>query len=380
MKKLMGFILLLVCVLAMVGCNNKSMDYIIDNKPSVTGIVEEVRGDYIIMYSDSAEGYPNGSRWSISLAVETKDSYTDLVVGDEIVVYHDGNVMESDPLQVGTVYAITLKTPVDRVDETEQENATEILGEEENAVESIQEEIARVEEQSREHCDIDSSNMGQQEMNYHSAQWYKLWDDELNSLWSRLSDELDAETKARVLEEQRAWIKRKEGNATAAGVQALGGSLQPLLESETAAEMTRARVYVLAGYLAEVRNESFTISPEIQESLDAAGPNLDDVFAQFEGQWIFDESRGACVGVERTENCAYGVEGSNWTVWVTGGDLFSDLDVYGYTEQNILFKVTHADSEAFYELSFGMEGNLCLTYRKSLSIEAANDYDIIVCE
>ena len=107
MKKLMGFVLATVCVLAMAGCNNKSMDYIIKNKPSVTGIVEEVRDDYIIMYSDSAEGYPNGSRWSISLDVENKDSYTDLVVGDEIVVYHDGNVMETEPLKVGTVYAIT---------------------------------------------------------------------------------------------------------------------------------------------------------------------------------------------------------------------------------------------------------------------------------
>ena len=379
MKKLIGFILSLVCVLAMAGCNNKSMDYIIENKPSVTGMVEVVRDDYIIMYSDSAEGYPNGSRWSISLDVENKDSYTDLVVGDEIVVYHDGNVMESDPLQVGKVYAITLKTPAERVDKEVQENETENFGEE-DYVESVQDEIARVEEQSREHCDIDSSDMGQQQMNYHSAQWYKLWDDELNSLWSRLSDELDAETKAKVLEEQRTWIKRKEGNATAAGVQALGGSLQPLLESGTAAEMTRARVYVLAGYLAEVRNETFTISPEIQESLDAAEPNLDDVFAQFEGQWIFDENRGACVGVERTEACAYGVEGSNWTVWVTGGDLFSDLDVYGYTEQNILFKVSHVDHDAFYDLSFGMEGNLVLIYRTSLAPSDMNDYDIIVCD
>ena len=378
MKKLMGFILSLVCVLAMSGCNNKSMDYIIKNKPSVTGIVEEVRDDYIIMYSDSAEGYPNGSRWSISLDVENKDSYTDLEVGDEIVVYHDGNVMETEPLKVGTVYAITLKTPAERVDKEVQENGAEISGEDE--AETIQEEIARVEEEYRKLSDIDSSNMGQQEMNYHSAEWYKFWDDELNSLWSRLSDELDAETKAKVLEEQRAWIKRKEGNATAAGVQALGGSLQPLLESGTAREMTRARVYVLAGYLAEVRNETFTISPEIQESLDAAEPNLDDVFAQFEGQWIFDENRGACVGVERTEACAYGVEGSNWTVWVTGGDLFSDLDVYGYTQQNILFKVTHADFDAYYDLSFGMEGNLILTYRKSLSIDAANDFEMIICE
>lgn len=95
------------------------------------------------------------------------------------------------------------KSMEERVDKEVQESVTEILGEEENDVESIQNEIARIEQQSREHCDIDSSNMGQQDMNYHSAQWYKLWDDELNSLWSRLSDELDAETKAKVLEEQK---------------------------------------------------------------------------------------------------------------------------------------------------------------------------------
>lgn len=274
----------------------------------------------------------------------------------------------------------TVQLPDEQLPETENVHVDEETGIEENEVESIQDEIAKVEEKSREHCNIDSSSMGQQEMNSHSAQWYKIWDDELNSLWSRLNDELDAETKAKVLEEQRAWVKRKEGNATAAGVQALGGTLQPLLESETAGEMTRARVYILAGYLADVRNESFTISPEIQESLDAAEPSLDAVFEEFEGQWMFDESREACVGIERTEMCSCGVEGSNWTIWVTDGDIFSDLDVYGYTETNILFKVTHDDLDAFYELSFDADHALILTYRTSLSTDAMNDYDVIVCD
>ena len=116
MKKLIALVLVLVCVLGLVGCNTKSMNYIIENKPSVVGVVEEVHNDYVIMYSDTADGYPNGSKWQISLNVENKDSYTDLSVGDEIVVYHDGNVMETDPLKVGTVYAITLKTPADRAE------------------------------------------------------------------------------------------------------------------------------------------------------------------------------------------------------------------------------------------------------------------------
>lgn len=90
------------------------MNHIIKTKLSVIGVVQEVHGDYLIMYSDSANGYPNGSRWKISLNVENKDSYTNVSIGDEIVVYHSGDIMESDPLQVGTIYAITLKTPADR--------------------------------------------------------------------------------------------------------------------------------------------------------------------------------------------------------------------------------------------------------------------------
>ncbi len=116
MKKMAAFVLALVCALSWVGCNTKSMNYIIENKPNVTGIVKEVHNDYVIMYSDAAEGYPNGSEWQISLNVENKDSYTNISVGDEIVVYHDGNVMETYPLKVGTVYAITLKTPADRTE------------------------------------------------------------------------------------------------------------------------------------------------------------------------------------------------------------------------------------------------------------------------
>ena len=114
MKKLAMVFLVMLFMFDLIGCNNKSMNYFISIKPSVTGIVEEVHGDYFIMYSETAEGYPNGSRWSVSLNAENKDSYTDVVEGDEVVMYYDGMAMETDPLQVSKVYAITLKTPADR--------------------------------------------------------------------------------------------------------------------------------------------------------------------------------------------------------------------------------------------------------------------------
>lgn len=122
MKNWKTLVLVLLFVFILAGCNTTSMNYIIENKPSVTGIVEEVYEDYIIMYSEKADGYPNGSRWSVPLKVQNKDSYADLVVGDEIVMYYDGIAMETDPLQVSVVYAITLKTPADRtVNETIEE-------------------------------------------------------------------------------------------------------------------------------------------------------------------------------------------------------------------------------------------------------------------
>lgn len=126
----------------------------------------------------------------------------------------------------------------------------------------------------------------------------------------------------------------------------------------------------------EIAKVEDIISSEIQESIDMADPSLNEIFEKFEGQWIFDKERGACVGVEKTETCAYGVEGSNWTVWVTGGDIISDLDVYGYTENNIIFKVTHDDYDAYYELLFNMDNLLSFAYGTSLG---AMD-DIIVCD
>ena len=109
MKKLIALILALVCVVGMVGCNNRSMNYIISNEPSITGIVKETNEDAILIEND------NGEYW-VSLNVENKDSMTSFNIGDEVVVYYDGNVAESYPMQINTVYAITLKTPADRTE------------------------------------------------------------------------------------------------------------------------------------------------------------------------------------------------------------------------------------------------------------------------
>ena len=112
MKELIAFVLALVCVLGMVGCNSRSMNYIICNEPSITGIVKETGENAILIEND------NGEYW-VSLNVENKDSMTHFSVGDEVVVYFDGMVAESYPMQIAKVYAIILKTPADRTENDE---------------------------------------------------------------------------------------------------------------------------------------------------------------------------------------------------------------------------------------------------------------------
>ena len=109
MKQLIVFMLALFFVLALAGCNNRSMNYIIANEPNITGIVKDTAEKAILIENE------NGEYW-VSLDVENKDSMTHFSIGDEVVVYFDGMVAESYPMQINTVYAITLKTPADRAE------------------------------------------------------------------------------------------------------------------------------------------------------------------------------------------------------------------------------------------------------------------------
>ena len=109
MKKLIALVLALVCVLSLVACNNRNMNDIIANEPNITGIVRKITNDAFLMENETGE-------YMVSMDVENKDSMTHFSIGDEVVVYYDGNIAESYPMQINTVYAITLKTPADRAE------------------------------------------------------------------------------------------------------------------------------------------------------------------------------------------------------------------------------------------------------------------------
>lgn len=103
-------VLILVCILVLAGCSSRTMDDIIQQEASITGIVKSITSDALLMENET------GEYW-VSLNVENKDSMTHFSKGDEVVVYFDGNAAESDPMQINIVYAITLKTPADRATE-----------------------------------------------------------------------------------------------------------------------------------------------------------------------------------------------------------------------------------------------------------------------
>ena len=107
MKKTIVLILVFVAVLGFSGCENRSMNYITQNEPCIIGIVTKTDSNLITI--ENEEG-----KYSVSLNAENKDSITHFDVGDEIVVYYDGNIEEGSPMQINTVYAITLKTPANR--------------------------------------------------------------------------------------------------------------------------------------------------------------------------------------------------------------------------------------------------------------------------
>ena len=110
MKKALALILALVCLLTLAGCDRRSMNYIIQNAPSIQGIVTDTIDTAILIKN------PDGEYW-VSLDVENGDSMTHFSVGDEVVVYFDGNIAETYPMQITTVYAITLRTPAVRTGE-----------------------------------------------------------------------------------------------------------------------------------------------------------------------------------------------------------------------------------------------------------------------
>ena len=72
-----------------------------------------------------------------------------------------------------------------------------------------------------------------------------MWDYALNEVWDVLKQTQDAETMSSLTTEEREWITLKEQAVADAGAEFEGGTMQPMIMNQKAAEITRDRVYEL---------------------------------------------------------------------------------------------------------------------------------------
>ena len=124
---------------------------------------------------------------------------------------------------------------------------------------SLQEELEKMENLAEQYEALTEHDLAQSEIAQLSQWTYKVWDTELNSLWSRMSDELDADVKESILEQQRNWISLKEKVVEESISDYKEGSMYPMLYNEQMADVTRTRVYQLADAFAKEKGEDFTL-------------------------------------------------------------------------------------------------------------------------
>ena len=113
MKKIIPILLLLICAFVMAGCR-RDLNYIISNKPSFQGIVEEITDSAMLITSNDLQGYEDETQCWVSLDIQYEDGKAEYSIGDNVEVYYDGTIAESFPLQINTVYAVFIIEPADR--------------------------------------------------------------------------------------------------------------------------------------------------------------------------------------------------------------------------------------------------------------------------
>jgi hypothetical protein len=88
----------------------------VHKEPHFAGTVTQVYDNAILVSVKEGEDARRSSDLiSVSLKVKLKDSMRQFMIGDEVIVYYNGEIAESYPAQANTVYAIVLTSPDMRV-------------------------------------------------------------------------------------------------------------------------------------------------------------------------------------------------------------------------------------------------------------------------
>lgn len=119
--KIFRWLPLLLVFICLAACE-PSMNTIVSTKPCVKGVVQEVHEQMILIeVNEDEEARKSSDLISVSLDVQNADSITHFYAGDEVAVYYDGQIAESYPAQIHTVYAITLIDGSDARQEAEKQ-------------------------------------------------------------------------------------------------------------------------------------------------------------------------------------------------------------------------------------------------------------------
>ena len=104
MKRWLSILAVLGCIVAWSGCKNEAEQAYFNAK------VLEVNKEYVDVRCIEAfnSGISVDEEFSVTKDVVSAEGVPELNVDDNIRVVFNGDVMESDPLQIGTVYAIYL--------------------------------------------------------------------------------------------------------------------------------------------------------------------------------------------------------------------------------------------------------------------------------
>ena len=110
----------------------------------------------------------------------------------------------------------------------------------------VDENIAEAADRAKNLRDLlENKALTQAEMNETSGELYAAWDSVLNLLWNELKEEMPDDAFAKLLDEQRVWIKDKEEAVAKAGAEVESGSMYSLVVNMEAADITEQRVYEL---------------------------------------------------------------------------------------------------------------------------------------
>ena len=245
----------------------------------------------------------------------------------------------------------------ERTEELIEANETEKLSDRSEVVSTpVSEEIAAVEAAYQEILSRDSDNYTQAEMNAECYEEYELWNNELNALWEQVKATVKDDAYTDILGEQRAWLERKRYHVRACGAEAFGGSMQPMLESSAASDMTRVRCYQLAKLLADARGEQLSMD-EADAMIDYVDPTYDEVMWGLRGTYnlvSYDDSTGEIVISHET---------GEWEPIITYNGVRQQVELWGYTTNRIIWK---SSEEEYFELGLSWESELEFTHRDDL--------------